>query len=76
MLTYGRGWWSVLRNRIIVEGVIIVLTFVIVSVVYLAFGLAWSPILMLGVLVYLLYSGLCHQRAAFNVVARVTQRAH
>ena len=76
MLTYGRGWWSVLRNRIIVEGVIIVLTFVIVSVVYLAFGLAWSPILMLGVLVYLIYSGLCHQRAAFNVVARVTQRAH
>lgn len=76
MLTYGRNWWTVLKRRVLGEAIIVAVTFAVVSVVYLAFGMAFSPALMLGVAVYLGYSALCHQRAALAMIGRVTQRAH
>ncbi len=76
MLTYGRSWWTVLRRRVLGEAIIVAVTFAVVSVVYLALGMALSPALMLGVAVYLGYSALCHQRAALAMIGRVTKRAH
>ena len=76
MLTYGRSWWQVLKRRILTEAGIITFTFVLVSIVYLALGMAWSPVLLLGMVLYLGYSTLCHQRAVMAMIQRVTQRAH
>ncbi|MDO5066683.1 MAG: hypothetical protein Q4D96_05350 [Propionibacteriaceae bacterium] len=76
MLTYGRSWWQVLRRRILTETGIITATFLLVSIVYLALGMAWSPVLLLGMVLYLGYSTLCHQRAVMAMIQRVTQRAH
>lgn len=72
MLTYGRSWWTVLRRRILAETGIITSTFILVSIIYLALGMAWSPVLLL----YLGYSSLCHQRAVVAMIHSVTQRAH
>lgn len=72
MLTYGRSWWTVLRRRILAETGIITSTFILVSIIYLALGMAWSPVLLL----YLGYSSLCHQRAVMAMIHSVTQRAH
>lgn len=76
MLTYGRSWWTVLRRRILTETGIITSTFILVSIVYLALGMAWSPVLLLGMVLYLGYSSLCHQRAVMAMIHSVTQRAH
>ena len=76
MLTYGRSWWTVLRRRILAETGIITSTFILVSIVYLALGMAWSPVLLLGMVLYLGYSSLCHQRAVMAMIHSVTQRAH
>lgn len=76
MLTYGRSWWSVLRHRIVAEVGIVTVTFALVSTVYLALAVAWSPVLLLGVACYLVYSAFCHQRAALAMIQRVTHRAH
>lgn len=76
MLTYGRSWWTVLRCRILTETGIITSTFILVSIIYLALGMAWSPVLLLGMVLYLGYSSLCHQRAVMAMIHSVTQRAH
>lgn len=76
MLTYGRSWWTVLRRRILAETGIITSTFILVSIIYLALGMAWSPVLLLGMVLYLGYSSLCHQRAVMAMIHSVTQRAH
>lgn len=76
MLTWGRSWWAVLKRRVLAETGIIALTFVLVSVIYLGLGMEWSPVLMLGMVLYLGYSTLCHQRAVMAMIHRVTQRAH
>ena len=76
MLTYGRSWWAVLRRRILAETGIITSTFILVSIIYLALGMAWSPVLLLGMVLYLGYSSLCHQRAVMAMIHSVTQRAH
>lgn len=76
MLTYGRSWWTVLRRRILAETGIITSTFILVSIVYLVLGMAWSPVLLLGMVLYLGYSSLCHQRAVMAMIHSVTQRAH
>ncbi|RRD06676.1 hypothetical protein EII34_03360 [Arachnia propionica] len=76
MLTFGRSWWVVLKRRILAEAVIITTTFTVVSIVYLALGMPWSLVLLLGMVLYLGYSTLCHQRAVMAMVHRVTQRAH
>ena len=76
MLTYGRSWWTVLRCRILTETGIIPSPFILVSIIYLALGMAWSPVLLLGMVLYLGYSSLCHQRAVMAMIHSVTQRAH
>lgn len=76
MLTYGRNWWVVLKRRVLTEIIIITFTFALVSAIYLSLGLSWSPMLMVGVIIYLGYSAWCHQRAALSMIHRVTQRAH
>ena len=76
MLTYGRSWWTVLRRRILAETGIITSTFILVSIVYLALGMAWSPVQLLGMVLYLGYSSLVHTRSVKAIIHRVTQRAH
>ena len=76
MLTYGRNWWSVLRHRIVAEVGIVTVTFALVSVVYLALNVTWSPVLLLGLTCYLAYSAFCHQHAALAMIQRITHRAH
>ena len=55
---------------------IVTVTFALVSTVYLALAVAWSPVLLLGMACYLVYSAFCHQRAALAMIQRVTHRAH
>lgn len=76
MLTYGRTWWEVLRRRVVTEVGLLVLTFVIVSAVYLALGFAWSPVMLVGLALYIAFSVAVHQRAVLDMIRRVSLRIH
>lgn len=76
MRIYGRSWTEILKQRWMGQAIITTIAFTIVSGMYIAEHQPWTPLLLIGLAIYLTLIAVLDIRAASTAFTRTSTRIH